>query len=108
MYTLGMEMPDWPKLWEREPGLKPPDFTWPFHLETRALAMLDYVLAPVEDEVAAALCRDAATSFLKAWYKDALPSDTVWPLGLQVHAALVRGSDVDLYAACEAVLNARH
>lgn len=62
---MGSEMPDWAKLWEREPGLKPE------HLSVGKAGCLwlnltkdDRYETAVSAELAAALCRDAAVRWL--------------------------------------------
>jgi hypothetical protein len=126
-------MPDWPSLWEREPKLIPR--TAPGEHDTMGATMMrdqhglfrwagswapSY--PPIFPSVVAALCRDAAVRQLRVWRKELCTAPgRVWggdSPGLGAHprageleagvsTAILLGDDDDLYAACEAVLNAR-
>ena len=64
-----MEQPNWPTLWEREPGLRP-EHAEPFNVErfkgdrVGRFAGLLWGDHPYTPAVAAALCRDAAVRWL--------------------------------------------
>ncbi len=124
--------PDWPSLWDREPGLRPsnlrcaPDAGEPRGSSGKPVPDCEIRLESMqwrecEDSTAAALCRDAASKYLAHWPDT---DDFEGPLGVEII-----GSDFDwrvtllgweepsvftcdtrdaaLFAACKAVLDAR-
>lgn len=113
--------PNWPELWAREPGLRPARLIrnqgdWVVELWTDP-AGLNSHHAIVADDLAAALCRDAAVRWLcegtnsdnvlgveifgkDPWIVRVLPEDPAWQFeNNSLYAAL--------FAACKAVLDAR-
>jgi hypothetical protein len=130
---MGMEMPNWPALWEREPELRPMDVcstlpgdnAWVLHGASASNFM------PMAETTFAALCRDAAVRWLaQQWlvvtppcifsssptsdwglYRVGVHLELAWSMpemrnGRRV-GPRIKTYDEALYAACKAVLNAR-
>lgn len=120
---MGREMPDWPSLWEREPGLRPAGVIVKYgggddagyNVRTNRVGW-----EPVPEEIAAALCRDRAVRWMAligvlliAHDRDsdahAIYLDPRNAVGFGTRLGPFKGPTLDdaLFAACKAVLDAR-
>lgn len=126
-------IPDWPKLWEREPSLKPkyvffndgPDGTKTTVGDPTGLPRM---FGPAAEKIAAALCRDKAVQWLgdgECWWISEISWDgqcaKPWWVWMQMprNGGLIayneddpiefKGKTIDaaLHAACTAILDAR-
>lgn len=124
-------VPNWPELWEREPGLRPAEIMAPPTDAEQAAVDLAYTMTYEEaatemgttkervrslcrvadakgilpSHAMAALCRDAAVRWLAKM--SCSGTDLSMSMWTEAKMALIHGDNARLFAACKAVHDAR-
>lgn len=105
-----MSIPDWPSLWEKEPGLRP-DWVVVFHGHryTHGQIYDEEGVLTLPDDVASSLCRDAAVRWLTNQGYVISDRYVFDPDHGELTISIGSGDTLDdaLFAACKAIIEGK-